>query len=329
MKAWVLADSLNGYVWGWKLYTGKEGRDSGQGLAHRVVVDLLADPRPEGKGHLIYTDNFYSSPALFKELTKKGFGACGTVRRDRRGIPVVVRETKLRRGEVVSSMDNGVLALKWHDKRDVLMISTFHDTSMTLRSRRSRAAEGGVENVEKPVVIENYNQHMGGVDRGKLLCKIKIINETELMKISHFMIIGDQMVLYYGFFHRSLKWWKRVFFHLLDVTLVNSHILYNISSGSKTTHLDFRLSVAKGLLQGLEQPRPRRSASSDLPLRLTERPFPEPVPDGKRPDCAVCSNRGARKRHQTGYRCKLCHTPPCLYPCFERYHTLKDYKLKY
>ena len=25
LKAWVLADSTNGYVWGWKLYTGKEG----------------------------------------------------------------------------------------------------------------------------------------------------------------------------------------------------------------------------------------------------------------------------------------------------------------
>ena len=43
-----------------------------------------------------------------------------------------------------------------------------------------------MENVEKPVVIEDYNQHMGGVDRGKLLCNIKIINKTELMIISHF-----------------------------------------------------------------------------------------------------------------------------------------------
>ena len=50
---------------------------------------------------------------------------------------MVVQETNLQRGEVVNSVDDGVLALKWHDKQDVLMISTFHDTSMTLRSQQS------------------------------------------------------------------------------------------------------------------------------------------------------------------------------------------------
>ena len=125
------------------------------------LTEWWCDPHLEGKGHLIYTDYFYSNPALFKELTEKGFGACGTARRDRRGIPVVMQETNFQRGEVVSSVDDGVLALKWHDKRDMLMITTFDDTSMTLRSRQFRAADGGVENVEKPVVVEDYNQHMG------------------------------------------------------------------------------------------------------------------------------------------------------------------------
>ena len=80
MKAWVLADSVSGYTWGWKLYTGKEGdgRHSGQGLAHRVVLDLLNDQRLEGKGYLVYTDNFYSSPALFRELTERGFSTWQT-----------------------------------------------------------------------------------------------------------------------------------------------------------------------------------------------------------------------------------------------------------
>ena len=142
--------------------------------------------------------------------------------------------------------------------------------------------------------------------------------------------LADQLVLYYGFSHRSVKWWKRVFFHLLDVAIVNSHILFRSVTGSKLSQLEFRVAVAKGLMEGLERPRPRRSAGTQaLPLRLTERPFPEPVPDGKRPDCAVCSDRAAHRRHQTGYRCKICHTPLCLYPCFERYHTLKDYKVKY
>ena len=141
-------------------------------------------------------------------------------------------------------------------------------------------------------------------------------------------MIGDQLIMYYGFSHRSVKWWKRVFFHLVDVVLVNSHILYKEATQSKITQLDFRLAVARGLIEGYTRPphRTRHLSAPDLPLRLTERPFPEPIPGGKRFDCIVCSNRGAGQRHTTGYRCKLCHAHLCLYPCFEKYHTLKNYK---
>ena len=143
-------------------------------------------------------------------------------------------------------------------------------------------------------------------------------------------MLGDQLVIYYGFSHRSVKWWKRCFFHLLDLSLVNSHILYKAVTSSRITQLDFRLSVAKSLLEGLERPRQRHhEPSPQLPVRLTERAFPEPIPGGKRADCKVCSVRVAGQRHQTAYRCKLCHTPLCMYPCFERYHTLKAYKVKY
>ena len=76
MKAWVLADSSNGYTWAWKLYAGKDGNQTEHGLAHRVVMELVEDDRLIGKGYLVYTDNFYTSPALFKALSEKGFGAC-------------------------------------------------------------------------------------------------------------------------------------------------------------------------------------------------------------------------------------------------------------
>ena len=163
-EAWVLADSSNGYTWAWKLYTGKEGDGVERGLAHQVVLDLLEDARLEGKGYVVFTDNFYSSPALFCDLVGRGFGACGTARRNRHSIPEVVSDTKLKKGEVVSSRDVDLLALKWRDKRDVLMLSTYHGDE---KRRRSRAAEGGVEDIQKPLVVEDYNQHMGGVDKSK------------------------------------------------------------------------------------------------------------------------------------------------------------------
>ena len=53
-------------------------------------------------------------------------------------------------------------------------------------------------------------------------------------------LTGDQMVLYYGFAHRSIKWWKRVLFHLLDVfgeqshPLQGCHLLQNHTAGVQT-----------------------------------------------------------------------------------------------
>ena len=111
-----------------------------------------------------------------------------------------------------------------------------------------------------------------------------------------------------GFSHRSVKWWKRVFFHLLDLT---RHILYKAATSSNITQLDFRLSVAKDLIEGLERPHHRHhEPAPKLPLRLTERAFPEPIPGGKRADCKVCKSGWATSSDCTGASCA---TQPCAY----------------
>ena len=98
------------------------------------------------------------------------------------------------------------------------------------------------------------------------------------------------MVLYYGFAHKSMKWWKRVFFHLLDLYLVNAHILHSLADG-RLTQLQFRQEVAQSLLEGYQHQRPQTTPRApDLPLWLTEtRPFLEPCPPGMRPDCRPVS----------------------------------------
>ena len=169
MKAWVLADAANGYVWNWKLYAGKEeaAPDSSLGLAHRVVLDLLEDDRLKNKGYHVYMDNFYSSPSLFKDLQAEGFESCGTLRSNRKGIPDDLKSAKLRKGESLFSRDDSLLFMKWKDKRDVLMLSTFHDNTFIEKRRRTRLAADGVETIQKPTVVEQYNLHMGGVDKGE------------------------------------------------------------------------------------------------------------------------------------------------------------------
>uniref|UniRef100_A0A1X7T5H4 PiggyBac transposable element-derived protein domain-containing protein n=2 Tax=Amphimedon queenslandica TaxID=400682 RepID=A0A1X7T5H4_AMPQE len=162
-------------------------------------------------------DNYYSSPKLFNDLVKSRFCACSTVRSDRRGIKQTFKDKvlsigkpcvslsidiHLNTGEVYSEMtESGILCLKWKDKRDVCMLSTFHDDSIIDKNRR-RKGVAGMETIRKPKVVEEYNQSMNDVDR------------------------PDQMVLYYGYSHRyikslviitakitpfykAMKWWKR------------------------------------------------------------------------------------------------------------------------
>ena len=155
----------------------RQGRrlTSSLGLAHRVVLDLLDDDRLKNKGYHVYMDNFYTSPALFRDLRDRGFEACGTIRSNRVGIPEDIRSVKLKKGESHFSQDDSMLFMKWKDKRDVLMLSTFHDDTFIEKRRRTRHAEDGVEVIQKPAVVEEYNLHMGGVDKGQY-CEIYSYN---------------------------------------------------------------------------------------------------------------------------------------------------------
>ena len=104
-----------------------------------------------------------------KNLLEEGFEACGTLRSNRKGIPDDVKTAQLRKGETKFTKDDCFIVMKWRDKRDVLMMSTFHDDTFIEKRRRTRLATDGVEVINKPELVEVYNQNMGGVDNGK--CK--------------------------------------------------------------------------------------------------------------------------------------------------------------
>ena len=139
-------------------------------------------------------------------------------------------------------------------------------------------------------------------------------------------------LLKYGLhYFRTKRWWRRVFFHLIDVSMTNAMVLYNRSSTKKLSQLDFRLSVISSLLEGHTPREDKRhyNPQRQLPLRLTERPFPERIPISSdsatkgRPLCEVCRARGIRS--QTRYRCKACHTPLHMEKYLEIYHTTLHY----
>ena len=57
-------------------------------------------------------------------LQKDGFKAYGTIRSNRKEI---LSQPKLRKREIHTSWDNSMLFMRWSNKREVLILSTFHD----------------------------------------------------------------------------------------------------------------------------------------------------------------------------------------------------------
>jgi hypothetical protein len=63
----------------------------------------------------------------------------------------------------------------------------------------------------KPHVVEDYNAHMGFVDK------------------------SERMVNSYGITRRTWKWTKKLFFHLLDMTILNACLLHKSCDGKNGT----------------------------------------------------------------------------------------------
>ena len=89
---------------------------------------------------------FTQSPSLAEKLMERKTHLIGTLRSNRKGLPKQVTSCKLKKGEV-SAMENGsgIVALKWHDKRDVLILSTKHDDTMSQTGKKNRHNEAVVK----------------------------------------------------------------------------------------------------------------------------------------------------------------------------------------
>jgi hypothetical protein len=97
IKIWCMACSLTKYVWNFAVYCGKNeeteevacARRGEARLAQKVVLDLVVDI--QDKGHVISTDNFFTSVGLFRDLASIQIYATGTVRANRIGLPLTLK----------------------------------------------------------------------------------------------------------------------------------------------------------------------------------------------------------------------------------------------
>ena len=91
-KVWIRADSNNGYICDFDVYTGKD--DAPHKNLGANVVQKLSQSLAGGNYHL-YFDNFFSSADLFETLLDSELYACATVRKDCKRVPHDIASAKL------------------------------------------------------------------------------------------------------------------------------------------------------------------------------------------------------------------------------------------
>ena len=76
-------------------------------------------------------------------------------------------------------------------------------------------------------IVNEYNEYMLGVDR------------------------LDQRMSYYQFTTKSVKWWRKVFFWMMEVAVVNAYILYfqHTNDRRKMAHKQFCRELVLALCQ--------------------------------------------------------------------------------
>ena len=317
LRVFSLADSKTGYLCGFEPYYGSATTNSlprpDLQFTARIVLHLCSEVTDKvgGEGYHLFTDRYYTGHILAVELLKKNIHTTGTVMRNRQGLPAEIkRNLKLKKYEVASwSLQNKEVVVAWQDKRTIYMLTTYYSPATQMQQRRIR--KGEVEEFPKPTAIVEYTKHMGAVDRFDHYCSS------------------------YAFTRKSLKWWRKTFFWLLEVAVVNSYILYNETHPDEPVdHIRYRKQLILQLVGEQRRSRPSRRrgrpSTLDKEERLDKRQHFIAAFSGKKTkDCRVCSDRKtAGSRHKTIYYCETCSRHPGLHPgdCFKKYHSQTKFR---
>ena len=115
----------------------------------KVLVSLLTGLMD--KGYSLYIDNWYSSIPLYTYLHQRGANVCGTIKKNM--VPTDIRNTPCPKGEQRPFRRNELLCVKFHDKKEMFLLTTMHEATTTAVRKRD---QHNVE-IQKPDCVLSYN----------------------------------------------------------------------------------------------------------------------------------------------------------------------------
>jgi len=247
---------VSGFAYNFEVCSGQENqecfcleKEPDLGASSNIVVRLCR-VIPKNENFKVFFDNYYTSLPLLVYLKRQAIYSLGTVRRNR------LKNVKLPSDEVLKKnpretigscvtkvRGTDITAVVWKDTKVVNLLSTFVGADPVMKVKRfDKKLKKHVE-VDCPAIIKTYNKHMGGVD------------------------LLDGLLGRHKIKTRSRKWYIRLFYHMLDVTIVNSWLLHRrIQEGkgeNKTlTLVQFRKELAISLCKVGQVTTPKRGRPS-------------------------------------------------------------------
>lgn len=256
----------------------------------------------------LITDNAYSSVPLALELLKKKVYLTGTLRSNRLFLPKEVsKPPRLNRGQYIMFQAQNYRQLSvvvWKDTKECRFISTH--VSPLKESFALRRVARNHERYPQPLVAHVYAQHFTAVDR------------------------SNQHRQYYNIGPRSRKYWKYLWYYLLQTTIVNAWALYeasNIPHNKKSySQLDFRLDLAKELINGFTC---RKQSLPNRKLIISGPNAPPPVDlaghkcerlSAKSTKLCTMHKKFTSQKKRTVFGCKKCGNITLCKSCFLLVH---------
>ena len=218
-KFWFRCASKIGYFYQLDLYLAKKEKTV-ENLSPSIALKMTECL--ENSYCTVFFNKFFNSPSLITKLYDRGLYGVGTSRKDRVGMPEMMVDRKMRRGDHDYMYSDKVGCCKWFDRRSVLMLFSNIEgmsTTSTILCRQKGSASKIL--VPCPDVIKMYNQGIGGVD------------------------LIDQRTAAYHLDRKSrVRFYLRIFFDLMDIACANSFVVYNMLHPNDLTLLGFKTIIA-------------------------------------------------------------------------------------